>query len=70
MSTKHIENKWYCITVKSESFHDIDQPWDWCIKNIGPMENWTFDVSNVPGNVIDYYFESKEDAVKFKLTWG
>lgn len=70
MTQKHIENNWYCISVKSPSFDDMDEPSDWCHKNIESIDKWTFELSNQSDFVVNYYFESKEDAIRFQLTWG
>lgn len=70
MNRQHIENHWYCIPVKSSSYMDMDEPWLWCKKNMKSLDNWTFELANETDFIINYYFESKEDAIRFQLTWG
>lgn len=70
MTNDFKENYPYKVSVSSESFDSLDDPWFWCCKNLATDNSWTFGLSNDGHNIVDYFFKNKEDAVNFQLTWG
>lgn len=54
------------VRVSSEEY---DQQCDWCRENTtqGYLQNHR---GEYPGAVHQFYFESLDDAMRFKLTWG
>lgn len=60
----------YCVSVQSPNFKSLDDPWEWCHSNLGSNSNWCCSLDDHQEYLVHYYFESKEDAVRFQLTWG
>lgn len=63
-------NYWqYKVVVTSSDINDIDAPWEWCVQNL-VNDTWKFELNDGNTFEVAYFFKNKEDAVKFKLTWG
>jgi len=63
----------YCSTfTKSDTrVRTFSDTLPWLLATIGPMdEQWTWRIRRLDNNDLEFYFKTREDCIKFALTWG